>query len=137
MLSNNIAVMPPWTWVRGDKSAPLPCPLFLEVKSSLHCRLRLEGAVRESVAALLERLGVRWTLDTAEAACRGNLAVLIDEQAPGPGEPGPILSLSVTHPRRIRESELRLRAPILEGTLGPALLQLALEGLSAPDAGQG
>lgn len=113
---------------------PVPPPQLL---SSLKCRLRLAGAVRDSVAALLERLGVRWVLDSAGRARRGSLTVLIEEQAPGPGDPGPVIVLSADHPRRAAASGIRLRAPILEGTLGPALLQLALEGVSAPDEGRG
>jgi hypothetical protein len=114
--------------------APVPAPRLLR---AINCRLRLEGPVRESVTALLDRLGVGWTPDGLERAGRRRFEVLVEEQAPGPGEPGPNLLLSVVNPRGAAPSELQLRAPILEGTLGPALLQLALEEFSAPGAGRG
>lgn len=115
---------------RGSR-AILPTPRLLR---SLHCRLDLAGALRGSVAAMLSRLGVRWSLGDAGVANDGAMQIVIEE---APARPGPDLLLRVVHPAGASPAARRLRAPLLERTLGPKLLELALAGVSAPGAGEG
>jgi hypothetical protein len=117
-----------------DQAAALTAPRLLR---SLHCQLRLTGCVRESVGSILSRIGVRWSTDAAASGGRDELPIVIEAAPSHPLDPGPNLALRVADPLRGGRPARRLRAPILEGTLGPLLLQMALEALSAPDAEQG
>lgn len=116
---------------QGAKGA-LPAPRLLR---SLHCRLHLTGALLGSVAAMLSRLGVRWSLEGAVGSGRGEATIVIERAPPSPANPGPNLLLRTVHPVGAATGARRLRAPILECTLGPKLLQMALESVSAADAG--
>ena len=118
---------------RGAK-VTLPTPRLLR---SLHCRLRLTGALRESVSAMLSRLGVRWSTGESAVASREATQIVIEEAPADPVTPGPDLLLRTVHAAGARPSAARLRAPLLECTLGPKLLELALAGVRAPDAGEG
>jgi len=102
---------------------------------SMHCRLWLRDPLRTSVTGMLDRLGVAWSLDSATRAGEGEPTILIREAAASPRNPGPSLVLRPAHAPGAGSSERRLRAPILECTLGPLLLQMGLESLSA-DAGR-
>ena len=102
---------------------------------SMHCRLRLRDPLRTSVTGMLDRLGVAWSLDGATRAGEGEPTILIREAAASPRYPGPNLELRPAHAGGAGSPARRLRAPILECTLGPLLLQMGLEGLSA-DAGR-
>jgi two-component sensor histidine kinase len=119
--------------VEQGAKASLPAPRLLR---SLHCRLRLTGALLGSVAAMLSRLGVRWSLEGAAGARLGETHILIEQAPAGPANPGPNLLLRAVDPAGATPGVRRLRAPILECTLGPKLLQMALESVSAADAGQ-
>jgi len=100
---------------------------------SMHCRLWLRDPLRTSVTGMLDRLGVAWSLDSATRAGEGEPTILIREAAASPRNPGPSLVLRPAHAPGAGSSERRLRAPILECTLGPLLLQMGLEGLSADE----
>lgn len=108
----------------------LPTPRLLW---ALHCRLRLSEPLRQSVAGILSRLGVRWSLDDAPAAGRGKTEIVVEDM---PGHPGPNLLLRTVCSSGAPAATVGLRAPILECTLGPKLLQIALENVSAGGAGQ-
>jgi hypothetical protein len=113
-------------------AAALPVPRLLR---ALHCRLRLPDPARRSVALALSRLGVRWSLDEGGRAGRAGNEIVIEQAPAYPGNPGPNLLLRPARAAGSRPRGRRLRAPILECTLGPKLLQMALENLSRGDAG--
>ena len=115
---------------RGSK-VTLPTPRLFR---SLHCRLYLTGALRDSVAAMLSRLGVRWSVGDAAVADPGATRIVVEE---APARPGPDLLLRAVQPAGAPPAATRLQAPLLECTLGPKLLELALAGVSATDAGEG
>ena len=117
-----------------DQAAALAAPRLLR---SLHCQLRLTGFVSESVGSILSRIGVRWSAEAAASGGRDELPIVIEAAPSHPLDPGPNLALRFAGPLRDRSPAQRLRAPILEGTLGPLLLQMALEALSARDAEEG
>lgn len=106
--------------VEARAEETLPTPRLLR---TLRCRLRLPEPLRQSVAAMLTRLGVRWSPDDAPAAGRDETEVVVEQ---APGYPGPDLLLRATPLSGARADPLQLRAPILECTLGPKLLQIAL-----------
>ena len=120
--------------VAADQAAALPTPRLLR---SLRCRLRLAEPVRQSVGAILSRIGVRWGPESAESAGRDELSIAIEAAPSRPDDPGPNLALRVADPLYAGSPARRLRAPILEATLGPLLLQMALEAFSAPNAEEG
>ena len=120
--------------VAGDPPPALPAPRLMR---SLHCRLRLADPVRRSVGAILSRIGVPWSVDGAGIGSREEWLVVIEAAPDGPADPGPNIALRFAGPSRGASPARRLQAPILEATLGPLLLQMALEALSAADAGTG
>jgi hypothetical protein len=120
--------------VAEDRAPALPAPWLLR---SLRCQLRLSGPVLQSVGSILSRIGVCWSLERAGKLGRDELPIVIEEAPFRPRDPGPNLALRVADPARESFPEQTLRAPILEATLGPLLLQMALDALRAPDAGQG
>lgn len=119
--------------VERQEATALPVPRLLR---ALHCRLRLPEPTRQSVARTLSRLGVRWSLDDAGEPGRGGTEVVIAQAPAYPDNPGPNLLLHSVRPSGARTGARRLRAPILECTLGPKLLQIALENVSPDDAGR-
>jgi hypothetical protein len=112
------------------------------VLGAIECRLAVRGPVLRSVASCLTRMGVAWRPLEREAAvstadgpvCRldrkpkaGFLVVSIDELPVGSGQPRPQLLLRAHFSDRHGSISRTLRPPILECTLGPLLLALALE----------
>ena len=120
--------------VSTDPLPALPTPRLLR---SLHCRLRLADPVRRSVGAILSRIGVPWSVDRAGSDDRDERLIVIEAAPDGRRDPGPNIALRFAGLSRGASPARRLRAPILEATLGPLLLQMALEALSGPDAGTG
>ena len=91
----------------------------------LHCRLELEGSLRASVAACLERLGIGIG-GLADAAPSGRLGIVLRELPRSEIDPGPRLRLSCAAPESATIAPQQLQAPILASNLAPALLQMAL-----------
>lgn len=120
--------------VARDSPPALPTPRLLR---SLHCRLRLADPLRQSVGAILSRIGVPWSLESAGSGSRGEQTIVIEAAPDSPGHPGPNIALRLAEPARSTRPALALQAPILEATLGPLLLQMALEALSAPNGERG
>jgi hypothetical protein len=99
----------------------------------LECRLELTGQVHRSVAGCLARLGVPWHLARDQkAAGSGQTAadtrvVSIFELPFIEGRPGPLLRLlAETIDGRVLACG-NLQAPVLEGNLGPLLMELMLQ----------
>lgn len=120
--------------VGADQGPAVPTPRLLR---SLRCDLRLADPVRRSVGAILTRIGVRWSPETSGSGGRDELPIVIEAAPSLPRDPGPNLTVRVADPLQGGSPSHRLRAPILEATLGPLLLQMALEALSAPGAEEG
>jgi hypothetical protein len=120
--------------VAAGRAAPLPTPRLLQ---SLRCHLRLAEPVRRSVGSILSRIGVRWSAEFEGSDGRDELPIVIEAAPSAPLDPGPNLTLRVVDPPNAGSPARRLRAPILEATLVPLLLQMGLEAVSAPDAGEG
>lgn len=128
----------------GTVPAPLARSAILpsRILQSIECRLELQGAARRSVVSCLARLGV--TLDR-EAA--GSAAGDVTGRAPGCRDVPRILvsirempvSAAGSGPQLLLQAEgagsRRLDLPVLEGSLGPLLLELALERLWLRNAG--
>jgi hypothetical protein len=99
----------------------------------LECRLELTGQVHRSVAGCLARLGVPWRLARDQkAAGAGQPAadsrvVSICELPFIEGRPGPLLRLQAESTDGRVLACRSLQAPILEGNLGPLLMELMLQ----------
>jgi hypothetical protein len=118
---------------------------------AVECRLELRGAARRSVDCCLARLGVAHSSMAKEtervaaevtdrpAHHQGPPAVLIFiNEAPSPaGVAGASLLLRVETPAGRVVGSRRLDQPVLECSLGPLLLELALECLWLRNAGRG
>jgi hypothetical protein len=111
----------PGAAARAD-GARLPSSRILR---GLHCRLELHGALRASVAACLDRLGVAYS-GSAAAITAGRPGVTLRGLPRSDRDPGPHLRLRCAAPAGDSIAPLVLRAPILASNLGPALMQLAL-----------
>ncbi len=121
------------------RGAPLPSRIL----RSVECCLDLRGTLRQSVASCLTRLGVSWrqpgqgeapvtaagtgTGDSGQSA--EQLCIFVAEVPAVVGRAGPTLSLRAETPTGHVTGSKCLQAPILECTLGPALLELALQWL--------
>jgi len=103
---------------------PLPTGLL----HSIECTLDLGGTLRASVAGCLARLGVaRQSAEPGAGRSEDRLLVNISELAATADHPGPALLLSAkTRGNRPVRGKM-LQPPILESSLGPLLLELALE----------
>jgi hypothetical protein len=118
---------------------------------SVECRLELQGAARRSVASCLSRLGVAYgepkneagrVAELAQAArCPGKesaqLLIAIAEVPSEPVASGVQLVLRAETPDGRALGIKRLGLPALECSLGPLLLELALECLWFRNAGSG
>jgi len=118
-------------------------PLPTRILRSVDCCLDLRGSLRQSVASCLTRLGVTWRLpaegvtsvtagetDTGKDGQFANrLYISIVEVPAVVGRTGPTLSLRAESPAGHVTGSKCLHVPILECTLGPALLELALQWL--------
>jgi len=113
------------------------------ILQSVECRLELQGAARRSVACCLSRLGVahvgmenryEGTMDRAIGGpdhCHGHAAVLVSiQETPieASATCAPLLLQTRTPDGGVLGSRL-LDPPVLECSLGPLLLELALECL--------
>lgn len=99
----------------------------------LHCRLLLKGALRQSVAGILDRWGVSWSDRGGEPPRSGRVRMLeLAEAQPARGAPGPDLLLSDAAEGAAAR---RLPGPVLESTLIPALV-LARDGDFSRRAGR-
>ena len=119
----------------GEPAPLAPSGLLLR----LNARLDVEGALFHSLAAWLDRLGVRWSSAEKAGATPppGTLPVRISELPPESGRAGPYLLLAPLDGCRPDDHARRLRGPIVGTTLGPALLQMALEWLWFRDGSAG
>lgn len=126
----------PWGGASFEVELPgvLPSEGEAEAPSSrilgcLECHLELEGPMRESVAGWLSRLGVAWH-DAGvgnSGPQRRKLCLRVRESRSG-GRPGPLL-LEPWHGARLPDRGRRLDVPVMGSTLGPLLLEMALEWL--------
>lgn len=118
------------------------------VLRSVECRLELQGTARRSVACCLARLGVAYGEPenkagrvaelTEGAGCPGkDSAQLLIAIAEEPGASGAQLLLRAETPDGRTLGAKRLGLPALECSLGPLLLELALECLWFRNAGSG
>jgi anti-sigma regulatory factor (Ser/Thr protein kinase) len=115
---------------RGDgRHSALPTSLLTQVR----CQLALDHPLERSVANFLTRLGVGCFNDRSASQGRreDSLEVLISEAGTGPDCGAPAILLTPLTPPGIDHPEHLLCAPILESTLGPVLLEMALEWLGA------
>jgi hypothetical protein len=123
----------------GSAPGPLPSRLLHAVE----CRLELSGHVQQSVAGCLERLGVSWRLartQTATSAPRTTndaWIVSIAEMPSVAGSPDPLLQLQAEAIDGRVIARRSLQAPILEGNLGPLLMELILQTLWVRNAEPG
>lgn len=103
---------------------PLPGMAAL---SNIHCRLQLDTVLHQSVSGFLDRLEVAWS-DTDDATpLSGPLLLLtVSEADASTGLQGLMLE-PATPTAGISASPQLLPAPVLESTLGLALLQIVLE----------
>lgn len=102
--------------------------------SSLLQRLQvvpdLDGPLFGSVTAWLDRLGVGWLpVDRCGTGRLETLRIRIAELPPEAHKPGPSLLLTPLDACRSDDYARRLHGPIVGTSLGPALLQMALEWL--------
>ena len=108
-------------------TGPVPGATLL---GQLHCSLLLEGRQARSVSSILTRLGIPWspagTMLSAESD--RNLQVLIRTDGAGDQLPAEALPVLRLESRSVASKSLSL--PVFESTLGPALLEMALEWLS-------
>jgi len=96
--------------------------------SSIECTLDLSGTLHASVAGCLARLGVsRQSPEPGAAPSDDRLFVKISELAATADHPGPALLLSAKTADNRFAGGKTLQPPILECSLGPLLLELALE----------
>jgi hypothetical protein len=118
--------LPGVVWDRGP--SPLPASRIL---SRLQCLLDLSDPVRTSVDAWLNRLGVRCGPgDGSRQRCGSGELLLRVSELPDCGvHPGPTLLLAPLDGRPAAECARRLSGPIVGSTLGPLLLELALDWL--------
>jgi len=137
----------------GMVPAPPARPAILpsRILQSIECRLDLQGAALRSVASCLARLGVsssqaatgteRAAGDEAGMApgCRDipRIVVCIGEVPDAAAGSGPQLLLRAGTVGGGAAGSRRLDLPVLEGSLGPLLLELALERLWLRNAGPG
>jgi len=126
-----------------ERGALLPTRIL----RSVECLLDLRGALRQSVASCLTRLGVEWRLPGQEATpetaertdvgsdgqTAGPLCISLAEIPAAVGEIGPTLSLRAETLAGDVTGSKYLHTPILECNLGPALLELALQWLWVRD----
>ena len=116
-------------------AGPPPSPLPSRLLRAVECRLELSGHAQRSVAGCLARLGVPWRLARAQKAASAPrpatdaCVVSIAEMPSVAGSPGPLLQLQAeaTDGRVVACGSLQ--APILEGNLGPLLMELILQTL--------
>ena len=95
---------------------------------SIECTLDLAGPLRASVAGCLARLGVAWqSSEPGAGSSDDRLFVNISELAATADHPGPALLLSAKTRGNRPVGGKTLQPPILECSLGPLLLELALE----------
>ena len=112
----------------AGEAAPLaPSSLLLR----LQVKLDLDGALHRSLAAWLDRLGVaRVDVGMGETPPRLDLLpIRISEIPPEHGKSGPSLLLEPLDGCRSSDHARRLHGPVVGTTLGPVLLQMALEWL--------
>ena len=119
----------------GEPAPLAPSGLLLR----LDARLDVDGALFRSLVAWLDRLGVRWCSaeKAAPPAQPRTLPVRISELPPESGRAGPSLLLTPLDGCRPGDHARRLRGPVIGTTLGPALLQMALEWLWFRDGSAG
>ncbi len=113
----------------GQEAGPLPTRVLKPVR----CILHLDGGLLHSVSGCLSRLGVSWRdagpgqRDSLPTAMADTLSLSIRELTDGAAHQGPQLLLqSHSENGRVWKSRV-LSAPVLECSLGPQLLELALE----------
>ena len=108
-------------------TGPVPGATLL---GQVHCSLLLEGRQARSVSSILTRLGISWspagTILSAESD--RNLQVLIRTDGAVDQWPAEALPAVRLESRSVASKNLSL--PVFESTLGPALLEMALEWLS-------
>lgn len=109
--------------LQGNGQPPVPLTRILQ---RLSCRLDLAEPLATSVAGWLIRLGVcRQNPDRREP----RLCLRISELPPAVGQPAPILVLAPVDGCGPAGRARRLAAPIVGSSLGPVLLEMALEWL--------
>ena len=98
--------------------------------SHLHVDVALEGAALRSVVSLLDRLGVE-RARAGQAAPKHRLSLLVRtgraKPVPGDGTGPAPLELATRDPAGREQSVFALPEPVLESTLGPALLRMVFE----------
>jgi anti-sigma regulatory factor (Ser/Thr protein kinase) len=119
------AVNPPACWSPRPNS---------ELFTSMQCLVSAQQELRASLNTLLARLGVRTGSGGTETDCEQDIEVQIlisePEGAPGNGVKHNGLLFThqpLRHPMRKLLAVRRLRPPFLESTLGPLLMEMALE----------
>jgi hypothetical protein len=101
----------------------------------LHCRAELTGPLERSVTGHLSRIGVAWSAEGAQDGGarkddRGDrLWLRLGELPGGGGQPGPIVQLEAFSGDGQLLARRILQAPILESSLAPLLMDLALQWL--------
>ena len=119
-------VMLPNTLVRTHERS-VPGAALLE---QVHCRLLLEGNLYRSVCSILTRLGISWSQDGSDRPAepeRGIQVFFRVGKAAGRLSPEALPALCLEN-RSLSSKSLTL--PVFESTLGPVLLEMALEWLS-------
>ena len=114
---------------RAVAPAAGPDPILSRLLPRLECQLQLRGALRRSVDGWLDRLGVARAAVGGASLSRSRerrLRLRISE-LPVPGQAGPLLLMSPVDPAASRIAARRLSAPIVGSSLGPVLLEIALE----------
>lgn len=106
-----------------------PEPPLSRLFPRLECQLELRGAVRQSVDGWLARLGVSRTADASLAPSHGRRLRLRISELRVPDRAGPLLLLRPVNPSAPGLTAHRLAAPIVGASLGPVLLEMALEWL--------
>lgn len=110
-------------------AAPYRSPATV-LYSHLHVGVALEDAPLRSVVSLLDRLGVE-RAGAGQAAPKHRLSLLVRTARANPafgGGTGPApLELATRDPAGREQSVFTLPEPVLESTLGPALLRMAFE----------
>lgn len=113
---------------RGARSRP---EMGSSLLARIRCRLRLDEPLERCVECILTRLGVEWSDQEPDvSAGEGVLTICISDAGPDRSGVSPALLFAPLYSPGGRVPERLLYPPILQSTLEPLLMEMALESVS-------